>query len=204
MSRFVLGFAIISGLCLISYSVYDYYIIDALNGLELYLIFTLGWLISFIFSIIYAFKKTSRRIGLYSIVVNITSILLIFVFFLIIPKTSLKRYTLPRKITSEDLKKSDFISYSNDSTYYIVLMHKESDMAFGSGHNILGLYTQSNKIVDECIFGEFPISFDSWKGNTIVLETKPYNKDSYNIQYINYWIERNKKIKNFNIDFIVE
>jgi hypothetical protein len=107
-------------------------------------------------------------------------------------------------MTSEELKESDFIAYSKDSAYYIVLIYRESEMAFGSGHNILGLYTKSNNIVDECIFGAFPIYFDSWKENTIAFKTKLNNMDSYNIGYINSWIERNKKIKNFNIQFEIE
>ncbi len=204
MSRFIYGFAIISGLCLFSFSIYDYYINDALNGLEFYLIFILAWLISFLISIIYAFKKTYRRISRFSLLVNTITLLLIFVFLLIIPETSLKRYTLPRKISDEDLKASNFIAYSNDSAYFIVLIHTESGMAFGSGHNLLGLYTKSNRIVEECIFGEFPIYFDSWKENTIALKTKPHDKASYNIEYINFWIARNKKIKNFNIHFEIE
>ena len=107
-------------------------------------------------------------------------------------------------MTGEELKKSDFIAYSSDSAYYIVLIYRESDMAFGSGHKILGLYTQSNKILDECIFGEFPIFFDSWKGNTIALKTVPNDKGSYNFHYVNSWIEQNKKIKNFDLHFETE
>jgi hypothetical protein len=200
----LIGFAIISGLCLISYSIYDYYYNRAVEGLVLYLFLIIVWLISFIISIIYLFLKSYRRISLISILINAISIILIFAFNLIIPETSLKKYNLPRKMTDKELKKSDFKKYSADSAYYLVMIYKEPDMAFGDGNSILGLYTHSNKIVDECVFGEFPIYFDSWKDNTIALKVKPDDKDSSAIRYISYWIERNKKIKNFNIHYDIK
>ena len=203
-SRFILLYAIISAFCLFSFSVYDYYNNNILDGIFLYLFFIIGWLISVIISIIYIFRKTYRRISLYSLLISAFPILLIFTFFSIIPKTSLKRYTLPRILTNQELKKSIFIEYSKDSSYYLVLIYKDPDMAFGDGQNILGLYTKSNRIVDECVFGEFPIDFDSWKMNTITLKTRINKKDSNNLNYLKYWIDKNNKIKDFNIHFVIE
>jgi hypothetical protein len=204
ISSIVLAGAIISGICLISYSLYDYYINNAFEGLILYLFISIAWLTSLIFSIIYAVRKIYRRIGLYSLLANVISLIIVVSFFVIIPLTSLKRYALPRHLSDKDFNNQNFKQYSNDSSYFIVLIHRESDMAFGSGHNFLGLYTKSNKIVDECTFGEFPIYFDSWHNDTIKLKTKLFNKDMYTIQYVNSWVNQNKKIKNFNIHFQIE
>lgn len=93
-----------------------------------------------------------------------------------------------------------YVHYCQDSSQFIILKNKES-AAFGSGHYILGLYSMENKIIDECLFGEFPLQFINWEKDKLEFRVICFN-DNY--KYVKMWLERNQSISNYNLEFEIE
>jgi hypothetical protein len=71
-------------------------------------------------------------------------------------------------------------------------------MSFSSNHNVIGLYSKNNVLIDEIEIGSIPLTLKSWDEDCIILEV--INKK--NIEYNKFWLKDKNKIGPFKLSFI--
>lgn len=122
-------------------------------------------------------------------VVGIIALIIVFTFL-----------NLRRDYIGDDLGRESMQELFIDDNEFKVF-EVESESSFTSGHKVVSLYDKNGKIIDELVYGEHPLILESIRDNKlqVLIPITFYEKND--IEYINSWIEKNKKIGEYSIEY---
>ena len=141
---------------------------------------------------------------------KISRILLISITVLLWSCVERNAETKPEFISTKyqsDINKHTVIQLFEDpnSNDFIVVFYKESSMSFGSGNNIIKLYSKDSFSIDENFYGAHPLEVSYWKDSIIFIDCSVYSAhgDSiYRKKYLDNSVDKNMAIGKYKIEYI--
>ena len=97
----------------------------------------------------------------------------------------------------KDSDENSFEKIEKDGLIFF-LFYKKPNYSFGSGYKYLYIFSNNKLLLGMCKFGEFPLTIKKITKNEILLEINNFS----NIDYVESWIKKNKKIWKYKIIYV--
>ena len=99
---------------------------------------------------------------------------------------------------------SEYVYYSPQNRYFLVVTKKEPIMSFGSGKRELRLFTSFYLYLGKCTMGEFPIEIEKWDIDCKTINIRIPQHHISNISYVKQYTDRNTNIGMFKLFYNIE